>query len=305
MKNLIVLAALALALAAPVAADDLKDMQLRAAINDGRTQEAIGLIEEGVDVNGRTSGGHTPLIIAAGVGDVEVVKLLLARGADPGLRNDSGMTAEDVAKLNRYAEILALLQSGPKPHPGAAPQTKAGTDSHGWPKLGAYPPGSEVLWSGTAGKTWGRGTVASIDPKYGYNLEGWTGSNDAYFVVAPERQPFWTGWFVGDWRVSVPMAMNTVVKNGAVYRTVDGGMRLPPLRVNADGTYAWRWEEKGRETLIRGPWEPNPDGPGVILKRAAYGEDWLVYNNTRTGSSLGHTVILSNENHTHMDGTRL
>lgn len=310
---------LALALLTPAMGQNIQDMSLRAAINDGRTEEAKGLLEQGADVNGRTSGGYTPLMIAAGVGNEEMVRLLLARGADPTLVNDYGWTAGEVAKMNNYRSIQALLEQAStagqpeatvtktqpeSPARREAPVTAAGRDSRGWPKLGAYPPGREVLYSGTAGKTWSRGTVTSLDPTYGYNVEGVTGSTDPYFVVGPEREPFWTDWFLGDWSVSVPMAMGVTVQDGDLYRTVSGGMRLPPLRISKDGSYTWRYQGQGGETVLRGRWRANPDGPGVILQQAD-GADWLVYNNTRTGSALGQTVILSSEKHTYLDGSRL
>jgi hypothetical protein len=90
-----------------------------------------------------------------------------------------------------------------------------------------------------------------------------------------------------------------------LYRTYSGGMRLPPLKVNADGSYSWRVEQNGRETLIKGRWAPNPDGPGIFLRKGEHGVDWLMYNNTDVGSQLGETVILSNKKYTYYDGTRL
>lgn len=318
-------------------AETITDMNLRAAINDGRREEAIRLIEGGADVNGRTSGGYTPLMIAAGVGDEQLVKLLLARGADPSLVNDYGWSASYLAEINNYRAIQKLLQDAAarppakpeaSPTPPVVPAAPPGNgpdvavdpgspttpvrrddatarDSHGWPKLGAYQPGQSVLYSGNAGKNWEPGTVASIDPTYGYNLENRSGSTDAYCVVHPQRESFWTAWFVGDWRITVPMAMNLKTSGGDLYRVVSGGRRLPPLRINKDGTYSWRFEGNGSETLLVGRWVPNPSGPGVILKSAAHGADWLVYNNTLTGSGSSHTVILSSDKHTNYDGARL
>lgn len=298
-------------------ADPVISMKLRAAINDGRQQEAMRLIDEGADVNARTSGGYTPLMIAAGVGDEAMVRLLLARGADPSLVNDSGWTASYIAEINQHRHIQELLKGAATTTVaarvdatrGPSRQSKtisaAGNDSHGWPKLGAYPPGHTVIYSGSAGKTWNRGTVKNIDPTYGYNFEDVSGSVDAYQVVGASREPFWTDWFVGDWNISVPMAMNVYAAGGDLYRVVDGGMRLPPLRINQDGTYTWRYFGSAGETLLRGRWQPNPDGPGVILKAAAHGADWLVYNNTMSSSALGHTVIVSSDKHTHYDGKRI
>ncbi len=43
----------------------------------------------------------------------------------------------------------------------------------------------------------------------------------------------------------------------------------------------------------------------MILRSGEHGADWLVYNNSRTGGSLGETVILSSEGHSHYDGSRI
>lgn len=305
------------------AAQDIGELSLISAAQDCRVGEVADLIRQGVNLNAINSGGYTPLMMAAGNGCTEAVRLLLQGGADTGIRHPSFGDAAAQARLHRQDAVVALIEAAarqpqsqaappaPRAHapapngarPAAAP--RGGTDGHGWPRLGAYSAGSEVLYSGTAGKTWDRGRIRNIDPAYGYNIEGVTGSTDAYFVVAPEREQFWTGWFAGDWRVSVPMATGTVTDGRNLYRTVTGGMRLPPLRIDADGSYAWRVQQGGGERLIRGRWIPNPDGPGIILQDAEHGADWLVYNNTRTGSELGDTVILSAEGHTYYDGSRL
>ena len=174
-----------------------------------------------------------------------------------------------------------------------------------WPRLGQYKVGERVLYSGSGGKTWEPATIKSIDPKYGYNFPEVSGSSDAYFVVSTKREPFWTQWFIGDWKVTVPTAMNLMTDGRNVFRVVSGGMRLPPLRILADGSYHWRYEQNGEEKLIKGRWVENPNGPGVILKSAAEGADWLVYNNSRTNSELGETVILSSECCSHLNGSRL
>lgn len=304
-------------------AQNIDEMKLSNAAHYCYTEEAVALIKKGVDINSVNSGGFTPLMMAATYGCGEVARILLERGADIGVKNSSGWDAAYLAKLNNNGKVLAMIEAArgagaqaapalgrpealePARNAAPAPIPAGGTGARGWPKLGHYKPGQEVLYSGTAGKTWDRGVIKSIDPKYGYNIEGVTGSEDAFFVVAPEREPFWTNWFVGDWRVSVPMAMGAVTDGRYVYRTVSGGMRLPPLRINADGTYSWRLQEGKGERLVQGRWEPNSKGPGVVLKNAEKGADWLVYNNSRTGSTLGETVILSSDCCTYYDGSRL
>ena len=306
------LAAAALATGTGAWAQDSKEMQLSAAARECRPQEVADLIAQGVDVNAVNSGGYTPLMMAATYGCEDAARLLLEGGADVTIKHPSFGDAAALAEANRYPKLQAMIegkgagqppqQTQQAPAPAAALTT---AETREWPKLGRYQVGQEVLFSGTAGKTWDRGVIKSIDPVYGYNIDGWTGSYDPFFVVATEREPFWTSYFIGDWKVSVPMAMGAVTDGRYVYRTVTGGMRLPPLRINADGTYSWRVQQGKGEQLIRGRWEPNPKGPGVILKGAEKGADWLVYNNSRTGSTLGETVILSSECCTYYDGSRL
>lgn len=318
-------AGLLLAPIVPAAAQDVRAMQLSAAAGDCRPAEAAQLIAGGADVNAVNSGGFTPLMRAAGNGCAEVVALLLDAGADASIRHASFGDAADQAKLNRYPAIEAAIRAkrggaGPAavadaaPTTAAAPEPIAGRDpapapatgTRSWPKIGAYKVGQRVLYSGSAGKTWQPGVVKAVDPKYGYSfVDGPSGSYSNYFTVAPTREPFWTAYFVGDWRVSVPMAMGVVTDGRNLYRTVSGGMRLPPLRIAADGSYSWRVQQGAGERLIQGRWDPNPDGPGVILRNAEQGADWLVYNNSDALSTLGETVILSSDCCTHYDGARL
>ncbi len=64
------------------------------AIRAGEKQVFRKLLSENpkaINLNG--PGGSTPLMYAALYGDLESVRILLERGADPNLRNDSGTTA--------------------------------------------------------------------------------------------------------------------------------------------------------------------------------------------------------------------
>ena len=296
-------------LSLPAAAQNIDEMSLSDAAHYCRAGDVKALLDRGVDINSQNSGGYTPLMMAVTYGCEEVVRMLLERGADTTIENASGWDAAYLAKINNYRKIQAMLAQpapapAPQPQPAPAPAPRPG-GAAAWPALGAYQVGQTVLYSGTAGKTWDSGVIRSIDPVYGYNIEGLTGSYDPFLVVGIQREPFWTNYFVGDWRVSVPMAMGTVTDGTWLYRTVTGGMRLPPLRIEANGNYYWRVMKNGGEQLIRGKWVPNPQGPGVILKNAEQGADWLVYNNNRTGSTLGQTVILSSDCCTYYDGTRL
>ncbi|HET7322298.1 MAG TPA: hypothetical protein VFI96_07385, partial [Longimicrobiaceae bacterium] len=184
-----------------------------------------------------------------------------------------------------------------------------------WAAFGRFEVGDEVLVR-SSGARWSRATVQEVGKPGEFSenmyltresngLQDWTWYTN---VAAPEREPFWTGFFVGDWEVSVPVAMNTKAIGNDLYRVVSGGMRLPPLRVNADGTYAWRVEENGEEKIIRGQWSPREDAPGIILRQADQGADWEMYNATDASvlKIFGRTEIhLSAECCTYQDGMRI
>ncbi|MGE0490064.1 MAG: ankyrin repeat domain-containing protein [Vulcanimicrobiota bacterium] len=58
---------------------------------------AIVIIEKGADVRAQDKSGFTALHHAAGLGDVELVKLLLAKGASKEVKNEEGKTPLDLA----------------------------------------------------------------------------------------------------------------------------------------------------------------------------------------------------------------
>lgn len=55
----------------------------------------------------------TPLIEAARVGAIDVVRLLLSSGSNPSARNKDGETAVDSALLNGYTRVAELIRSWP------------------------------------------------------------------------------------------------------------------------------------------------------------------------------------------------
>ena len=68
------------------------------------------LLMAGVDVDIKTSGGYTPLLIAAGRGRTDVVKILLEAGANVNARGESGRTAYDLAMDRDYGETGAVIR---------------------------------------------------------------------------------------------------------------------------------------------------------------------------------------------------
>jgi len=82
-----------------------------AAVGDVKGVE--GSLRDGVSPNVADSGGWTPLHLAAGLGHLGVVRLLLERGADPTVRNRLGDTPLHVAIMQGRPEVArALLERG-------------------------------------------------------------------------------------------------------------------------------------------------------------------------------------------------
>jgi hypothetical protein len=66
------------------------------------------LLENNAEINGRLepSADETPLMKASRMGHIEIVRLLLRRGADVTIRNDSGKSARDLATNSQIIELL-------------------------------------------------------------------------------------------------------------------------------------------------------------------------------------------------------
>jgi quinoprotein dehydrogenase-associated probable ABC transporter substrate-binding protein len=68
------------------------------------------LIEKGANVNGQSTAGVTPLMVAAGHNNAPMIGLLLGKGANPALKNNVGKTALDVAREARNEVAVSALQ---------------------------------------------------------------------------------------------------------------------------------------------------------------------------------------------------
>ncbi len=79
------------------------------AIVKGDTDTVKKLIELGTDVN-QKSNGMTPLMYAARYNKVDIIKLLVKKGAKIKARNDKGYTALKFAKLSNAKEAIAILE---------------------------------------------------------------------------------------------------------------------------------------------------------------------------------------------------
>jgi ankyrin repeat protein len=71
----------------------------------------IMLLERGADINSAENADRfTPLMYAAAEGHLEVVKILVAHGADIAMKDKDGDTAESFARKNNHTEVAGYLQ---------------------------------------------------------------------------------------------------------------------------------------------------------------------------------------------------
>lgn len=86
----------------------------------GKTEELLGLIDQGIPVNLTNSKGDSLLILAAYNDHADLVAGLLERGADVDRLNDRGQTAVSCAVFRQNEEITtSLLDAGADVHLGA------------------------------------------------------------------------------------------------------------------------------------------------------------------------------------------
>jgi ankyrin repeat protein len=93
---------------------DAKTEALFLALGRGDVAAAATLIEQGADVNAKSSTGWTPLMFASLFGWVELAKMMLDRGADPnaetfGSNEISSTTVLLLAIGNSRVETIRLL----------------------------------------------------------------------------------------------------------------------------------------------------------------------------------------------------
>ena len=77
-------------------------------IKKGNFDAVKGMIEAGADIN-KKSLGMTPLMYAARQNRVEIVKLLIANGADIKATSDKGYTALKYAKMSKAWDAYNII----------------------------------------------------------------------------------------------------------------------------------------------------------------------------------------------------
>jgi hypothetical protein len=87
----------------------LSSVPLTQAVTSGDAGAVSAVLANGADVNERTGGGQTPLILATIFGHTHLIPLLLEAGADPQLRDKLGLNARDWAQRRGATEVLDVL----------------------------------------------------------------------------------------------------------------------------------------------------------------------------------------------------
>ncbi|MBF7093473.1 ankyrin repeat domain-containing protein [Flavobacterium sp. ALJ2] len=82
---------------------------LNVAICKGDIETVKKLIENGANVN-KFSGGLTPLMTAARYNKVEIIELLISKGANPYTTADNGYTALKFAEVSKAIDAVAILK---------------------------------------------------------------------------------------------------------------------------------------------------------------------------------------------------
>jgi tetratricopeptide (TPR) repeat protein len=82
-----------------------------AAASSGNLELVKLLLEKGANPTVKDKDGSTPLMFAARVGNLEIVKLLLARGARLEASDKYGRTALDIASDQKHTEVAQLLSA--------------------------------------------------------------------------------------------------------------------------------------------------------------------------------------------------
>ncbi|MEJ7611422.1 MAG: ankyrin repeat domain-containing protein [Ferruginibacter sp.] len=254
-------------------------------------------LKEGGQIDFKRAGMNA-LEMAIYYKKTEMIRFLLDKGASVDSVNQDGMNALQFAEKSNRPEIIELIRS--KMKHGAAVSTAPAKDQNipgkinkapkpvtDLPVSTGYKAGDQVLHSRDRGKTWEPGTIKEVstntrliaDGISPYLVENAAKTSQNYldlnFITTFTRQPSWTGFFTGDWNLHSPIAATERIIDRDVYQIISGGDRLPPIRINANGTYSWVIDKK---KVIKGRWTENKDAPGIILLKGYRAVNWLVYN---------------------------
>jgi ankyrin repeat protein len=89
----------------------MSEVDLIEAVKSGNKNSVQELIEAGAEMNQQDKQGWTPLNWAAGKGDLEIVELLLQRGADPSIVGRDLRTPEMIALAAGRSDVVKALRN--------------------------------------------------------------------------------------------------------------------------------------------------------------------------------------------------
>lgn len=175
----------------------------------GRRNRAIveALLGAGADVNAPGYQGGTPLIVAAYLGDDDLVKLLLVRGADPHLMTSDSEDAEATALQQSHASTAALLAAAKRSTPavgrgagvatapviGARYRVVRDVVENGWTMATFFKVGTEFVYRGPCTLMNGNGEPVRDHHCYFYRKDGALG--DDTWAIKKDAPNQW-GYYV-------------------------------------------------------------------------------------------------------------
>ena len=131
------------------------------AISERHSNVVRRLVERGADIHARSTGGFTPLLFAARVGDAESAKMLIAAGADVNDKTPDETSALVVAVVRGHTALaIDLLERGADPNASAPGYTALHWASGSWETELTGPNGIDAQgaeeWRALAGVPHGR-----------------------------------------------------------------------------------------------------------------------------------------------------
>jgi len=104
----------------------MNDLQLVDAVKTGQLAKVEAALNAGADINQQDEQGWTPLNWAAGKGSVEIVSLLLDRGADVFQTGRDQRTPYKIALAAKHTDVARLLKKAEQAVNGASPHSTYG-----------------------------------------------------------------------------------------------------------------------------------------------------------------------------------
>src|SRR5258708_20217073 len=89
---------------------------LQAAAGLGDIRQTALLLDQGVAVDARDADGRTPLMLAVAQGRLGILRLLLARGADPNAVDNAGHRPLQQAREKNLRDVAPLPERARTPH---------------------------------------------------------------------------------------------------------------------------------------------------------------------------------------------